>query len=132
VIGPSPYTDSVTLNELTTVGSAFTMAQFIQGKELDGDSPGLQIASKMVRHLVNIETGEPGTTLTNEANGTASHTPNIFNEMANLVASCATDADICRSMMKLALPLQGSKPVDTFRAAPNMAAALMAQVMASP
>jgi hypothetical protein len=121
VVGPSPYADAVTLNERTTVGSAFAMAQFIQGKEIDGESPGLQIASKMVRHLVDIETGEPGATLTNEANGTASLTPNIFNEMANLVASCATDADICRSMMNLALPLQGSKPGDTFRAVANMA-----------
>jgi hypothetical protein len=122
VVGPSPYADAVTLNERTTVGSAFAMAQFIQGKEIDGESPGLQIASKMIRHLVDIETGEPGATLTNEANGTASLTPNIFNEMANLVASCATDADICRSMMNLALPLQGSKPGDTFRAVANMAA----------
>lgn len=123
VIGPSPYAETVTLNELTTVASAFSMAQFITLAGMEGNSPGLQIASKMLRNLVDIETGEPGATITNDDNEptTTFSALKTFNEMANLVAGCATDADFCDSILQLALPLRGPVPQNIFRAVANMA-----------
>lgn len=123
VVGASPDMDTVTLNERTTVASAFAMAQFIKEKGMYGKSPGLQIASKMLRNLVDIETGGPGTTIDNDDNEPTSDFSALktLNEMANLVAGCATDAALCWSMLQLAMPLHGRMPRDTFRAVANMA-----------
>lgn len=121
VVGTPVDGQSVTINELTTVGSAFAMAQFVQGAKMTGESPGLENAPVMVHHLVNIETGVIGATITNDDNGSEAETVNTFNQMGNLLVSCASDAGVCDSMLNLALPLQGRAPKDTFRAVVNMA-----------
>jgi sugar lactone lactonase YvrE len=121
VIGPAPYAETVILNERTTVASGFAMAQFLHDSHLHGKGAGLQVASLMVRHLVDIETGKLGATITNDANGPPSLTLNTFNEMANLLATCAVDADTCRAITGLALPLNDKEPEDTFQAIANMA-----------
>ena len=112
---------TVTINDLTTVGSAFAMAQFIEGSKLRGVNPGLTIASQMIAHLVNIETGELGETITNDSNGSEATTLNKFNEMANLLVTCATDVSVCDDLLGYALPISGGAPSDTFRAIVNMA-----------
>lgn len=121
VIGAPVDGQSITINDLTTVGSAFAMAQFIQGAKLSGANPGLTIASQMVGHLVNIETGELGATITNDSNGSEATTLNKLNEMANLLVTCASDASVCDDLLGYALPISGRAPSDTFRAIVNMA-----------
>tara|TARA_R110001592_G_scaffold363396_3_gene687799 strand:+ start:11958 stop:14003 length:2046 start_codon:yes stop_codon:yes gene_type:complete len=123
VLGASPEVSTVTINELTTVASAFALAQFINGAELQGNSIGLKMAPRLLRNLVDIETGEPGTTISNDDNSPQSTFSALrtFNELGNLLASCASDASVCQSIIQLALPLDGTEAQDTFRAVANLA-----------
>ena len=123
VIGAAPLPEQITINELTTVASAFALAQFIDGPKLNGNSVGLNMASRLLRNLANIETGAAGTTINNDANAPQSDYSALktLNEMANLLVSCANDATVCQSIQQLALPLDGTQPADTFRALANMA-----------
>lgn len=123
VLGQSPAASSYTVNELTTVAAAFSMAQFINGSAMDGNSVGLQMSSRMVRNLVDIESGAPGPTISNADNNPQSDFSALrtLNEMANLLVSCANDASVCQSLLALALPLAGDAPQDTFRAVATMA-----------
>jgi hypothetical protein len=54
---------AVTVNELTTVASAFTAARFINGEAISGNLLGLRIAAGNVPNLVDPETGEWGKVL---------------------------------------------------------------------
>ena len=123
VIGAAPLPEQITINEVTTVASAFSLAQFIDGPTLNGNSVGLNMASRMLRNLANIETGESGATINNTANDPQSTYSALrtLNEMANLLVSCANDASVCQSILQLAVPLDGSPATDTFRALANMA-----------
>ena len=58
-------TTSITINELTTVAAAFSMAQFIRDDMIGGDTFGLQIASLMNDNLVDKMTGASSDVLTN-------------------------------------------------------------------
>jgi hypothetical protein len=52
--------DIVTVNELTTVASAFTAARFINGEAISGNPLGLRIAAGNVPNLVDPRTGTLG------------------------------------------------------------------------
>jgi hypothetical protein len=121
VIGTPTDGQTVTVNDLTTVASAFAMAQFVQGTKLRGANPGIQIASQMIGHLVDIETGQLGETLTNDSNGASATTLNSFNDMGNLLVTCASDADVCDDLVDLARPNRGARAKDTYRALVNIA-----------
>lgn len=123
VLGGLPTPSSIAINELTTVASAYALAQFIDGPSLNGNSIGLQAAARLLGNLATVETGAPGPTITNSDNTPESTLSALrtLNEMANLLASCARDANVCQSIMQLALPLNGAAPQDTFRAVANMA-----------
>src|SRR5208337_2240518 len=56
VLGNNPPA-SVTINELTTVASAFTNARFISGTAISGNPLGLKIAAGNVPNLVDPATG---------------------------------------------------------------------------
>ncbi|CAA0126243.1 Virginiamycin B lyase [Halioglobus japonicus] len=123
VLGAEPQMSTITINELTTVASAFALAQFVDGPTLKGNSIGLEMAPRLLRNLVNMETGEAGATITNNANDPKSTFSALrtLNELGNLLASCATDAAVCRSILQLTLPLDGTVAQDTFRAMANLA-----------
>src|SRR5271166_4399255 len=59
VLGGEPPAH-VTVNELTTVASAFTNARFIKGESISGNPLGLKIAAGNVPNLVDPVTGEWG------------------------------------------------------------------------
>jgi hypothetical protein len=52
---PADYT--VTINELTSVASVWTSAQFLNGIALSGNALGLRIAADNVPNFVDLETG---------------------------------------------------------------------------
>jgi hypothetical protein len=80
--------DQITLNELTTVASAFTGAQFLFGTNFHGHDLGLKIASGNVKNFVNPETGEWGEVLVNGNNSSLSSTLARVNTLGNLLALC--------------------------------------------
>jgi hypothetical protein len=80
--------EKVTLNELTTIASAFTGAQFLFGTNFHGHDLGLKIASGNVKNFVNPETGGWGDVLINGNNSSLSSTLARFNTLGNLLALC--------------------------------------------
>lgn len=121
VLGNSELPNQVVINERTTVATAFAMAQFFGPQGIDGTSPGLQNAAKILRNLVNLETGEVGNLLATTPNGPSTSTMPTFNSLANLLARCAQSASNCPSLFDLATTPQGEVPSNTFEAAINIA-----------
>jgi hypothetical protein len=62
VIGSRPPSN-VTIDEFTTVASAFTAARFIQGESISGNPLGLRIAAMNVPNFVDLRTGSWGHTI---------------------------------------------------------------------
>jgi hypothetical protein len=65
--GPRPTTDlaamlpahqaNIVVNELSTIATAWAMAQFMSGDNIGGKSPGLQNAAATAGNLVNVYSG---------------------------------------------------------------------------
>ncbi|MBF0517816.1 MAG: hypothetical protein HQK97_12010 [Nitrospirae bacterium] len=125
VLGTAPVSDSLSanavINERTTVATAYAMAQFINGRNISGTSPGLQNAAAIVQNIVDITTGNVGAVLSSSPNGTATSTMSQFNTLANLLACCVGMPRVCRLLFALATPPGSSAPQDTLQAIVNIA-----------
>lgn len=122
VLGRTPP-KSVVVNELSTIASVWTSAQFLKGEVLSGTKLGLRIAAGNVRNLVDLETGGLGPVIQDPLNSSQTATLAIFNTLANLLAACITrvHGDACNKLFALATPPAGVAPTDTLTAAQNIA-----------
>jgi hypothetical protein len=113
----------VTVNELTTVASAFTAARFISGESISGQSLGLRIAAGNVPNLVDPATGQWGKVLLDPINSTQTTTLATLNTLGSLVAACATTADDAwrDRFFKAATPTGGATPKNTLEAMAGIA-----------
>lgn len=89
-LGAAPA-QRVTINELTTIGSAWTAAQFANGAELKGDALGLRIAAGNVPNLVDLETGGLGPVIQDPLNSSRTTTLAKLNTLGNLLSACITE-----------------------------------------
>ncbi len=123
VLGTGQGPANVVLNERTTVGTAFAMAQFIQGTNIAGGSPGLQNAAATFKNLADVRTGGVGRVLANSPNGPETSTMAEFNSLSNLLAACvnATIAVPCNALFAATRLPSGQVPGDTLQAAVNIA-----------
>ena len=114
---------TVTINELTTVASAFTAARFIQGESISGNPLGLRIAAMNVPNLVNLQSGGWGSVIVDGLNLTRSTTLSNFNTLASLVTYASTSAsDDWRSrFFRAATPSGGTTPSNTLGAMAGIA-----------
>ena len=90
--GTSPP-ETVTVNELTTVASAFTAAQFITGEAISGNPLGLRIAAGNVPNLVDPATGGWGKVLLDPLNSTQTTTLANLNTLGSLITAFFTVAN---------------------------------------
>src|SRR5208283_1282177 len=122
VLGSSPPA-KVILNELTTVASVWTGAQFLNGTALSGNALGLRIAAGNVPNLVDLETGGLGPVIQDPLNSSQTTTLATFNTLANLLTGCITrvHGDACDKFFAAATPPGGTAPTDTLTAAQNIA-----------
>ncbi len=112
----------VTINELTTVASAWTAAQFLDGTALSGNAIGLRIAAGNVPNLVNLETGGLGSVIVDPLNGPQITTLAKLNTLGLLLSACVTAIpDACDKLFDAATPPGGTTPTDTLSAAQNIA-----------
>ena len=113
----------VTVNELTTVASAFTAARFIQGESISGNPLGLRIAAMNVPNLVNLQSGGWGSVIVDGLNLTRSTTLSNFNTLASLITYASTSAsDDWRSrFFQAATPSGGTTPSNTLGAMAGIA-----------
>lgn len=121
VLGNEPIPQQVTINERTTIATAYTMAQFIVEDAIGGNSTGLKNASGTFRNLVDLRTGEIGAVLGKSPNGPDTSTMRIFNSLANLLAGCVSQLGDCVALFELTTPPGGEAPHNTLEAAVNIA-----------
>ena len=114
---------TVTINEMTTVASVWTHAQFIDGTAIKGSALGLRIAAGNMPNFVDLSTGGYGTAISDALNSTQSPTMANFATLANVIAGCITRvmADACPQLYTAATPPKGDTPNDTLMAAQSIA-----------
>lgn len=111
--------NGVVVNELTTVASAFTCAQFFSGLHLSGNLHSIIIAAKNTPNLVNPITGSWGDVLVNPFNITQNETLARLNTLAALITAYGEDSvgiQWQREFLKYTTPLGGKEPANTAEA----------------
>lgn len=124
VVGAKPPSH-VTINEMTTVASVWTHAQFIEGAVIKGPALSLRIAAGNVPSFVDLATGGLGGAIQDELNGGETPTMANFASLADVLSGCATrlTAKACDSLFSAAMPPKGNAPTDTLTAAQSIARA---------
>ena len=114
---------TATVNELTTVASAFTAARFINGEAISGKPLGLKIAAGNTPNLVDPATGGWGKVLLDPLNSTQTTTLANLNTLGSLLSAFATSGDDAwrDRFLKAATPAGGAKPKTTLEAAAAIA-----------
>jgi hypothetical protein len=122
VLGARPPSH-VVVNELTTVASVWTNAQFLNGTNLKGTPLGLRIAAGNVPNFVDLDTGGYGGPIQDALNGPQTPTLANFATLANVLAGCVAQvqSDACSSLFAAATGPAGSAPTDTLGAAETVA-----------
>jgi hypothetical protein len=114
---------NVTINELTTVASAFTAARFINGEAISGKPLSLRIASGNTPNLVDPVTGKWGTVLIDPLNSYMTTTMATLDTLGSLISAYATVAndDWKARFLRAATPFNGATPKNTLEAMAGIA-----------
>jgi hypothetical protein len=122
VIGDKPPA-TVTINEMTTVASVWTHAQFLDGSVIKGPALSLRIAAGNVPNFVDLQTGGWGGAIQDPLNSGQTPTMANFATLADVLAGCVTGAtvDACPELYTAATPPKGGAPNDTLTAAQSIA-----------
>ena len=122
VLGATPPA-KVVINEMTTVASVWTNAQFLNATALKGHPLGLRIAAGNVPNFVDLQTGGWGAAIQDSLNSSQTPTMANFATLADLLSACATQAtaDACAKLFAAATDPRGAAPNDTLTAAENIA-----------
>ncbi len=115
--------DFITVNELTTIASVWTNAQFLDGNAIIGNASGVDNAAGNVGNIADIEIGGLGDVILNGVNGSRTSMLARVNTLANIIASCVTleTPDACGALFAASTPPGGRTPSDTLQAAHNIA-----------
>ena len=122
VLGNTPPA-KVVINEMTTVASVWTNAQFLDGTAIKGSALGLRIAAGNVPNFVDIQTGGWGSAIQDPLNSGQTPTIANFATLADLLAGCTTrvNADACNNLFTAATAPNGKVATDTLAAAKSIA-----------
>jgi hypothetical protein len=124
VLGNTPPA-KVVINEMTTIASVWTNAQFLDGAAIKGPALSLKIAAGNVHNFVDLSTGGYGATIVDGLNSTQTPTLANFATLANVLAGCATRVkpDACNGFFAAATSPDGKTPTDTLTASEFVARA---------
>jgi sugar lactone lactonase YvrE len=111
---------NVVVNELTTVATGTAFAQFIEGREISGNTYGMRNAVEMAANMANPRTGAIGEVLDNGPNGSDTSTRRTFYSLANIVAACVASSASCDDLFDDATPRDGPMPRTVLQAVANM------------
>lgn len=78
----------VRINEMTTVASAYAMAQFFSGKAISGKELPLQVAAGMFRNLAEPDSGEVSPVLRRSPNADETNARRLMATLSNVLANC--------------------------------------------
>jgi streptogramin lyase len=88
---PGDTPGNVVVNELTTIASIWTNAQFIEGDTISGNDVGLTAAARNIPNLVDLETGQLGEVVQNHANGLETNTLATLNSLSSMLSNCLSN-----------------------------------------
>jgi hypothetical protein len=122
VVGSKPPAN-VVINEMTTVASVWTHAQFLNGTTIKGHALGLKIAAGNVPNFVDLGTGGWGEAIQGPLNSGQTPTMANFATLADVLSGCVTRIanDACSQLFAAATPPSGNIPTDTLTAAQSIA-----------
>jgi hypothetical protein len=122
VLGNAPP-PKVVINEMTTVASVWTHAQFLDDAAIKGQPLGLKIAAGNVPNFVDLQTGGWGSAIQDPLNSGQTPTMANFATLADLLSGCATrvKADACNSLFAATTAPNGKVPTDTLEVAQSIA-----------
>jgi hypothetical protein len=122
VLGNTPPA-KVVINEMTTVASVWTNAQFLDGTAIKGPALSLRIAAGNVPNFVNLETGGWGSAIQDPLNSSQTPTMANFATLADALAGCTAlvKVDACDKLFVATTPPKGPAPIDTLMAAQSIA-----------
>jgi hypothetical protein len=119
---PARPLSAVTVNELTTVGSAYALAQFAHGAAVRGASPGLENAAETALNLIAPAGGGVSPVIATPPNGTDTDTLATLRTLANVVAGCTRGTPrSCLRLFLAARPPGGRLPTNTLQAVLDIA-----------
>ncbi len=115
-IGSPP--SSIVVNELTTVATAVSLAQFIgAGGAISGPAPGLPNAAQFVAHIADVQTGGLGATISDDINTAIDPNSSApVNSLANMITACTFEIARCAELLTLGTPAGETAPANTFEA----------------
>src|SRR5271165_1761350 len=124
VLGGAPPA-KIVVNEMTTIASVWTNAQFLDGVAIKGPALSLNIAAGNVHNFVDLATGGYGATIADGLNSTQTPTLANFATLADVLAGCAArvKADACDSLFAAVTSPEGKAPAETLAAAESIARA---------
>ena len=113
----------VVVNEMTTVASVWTNAQFLDSAAIKGPALSLSIAAGNVPNFVELSTGGWGATIQDPLNSGQTPTMANFATLADALAGCATRVTpiACDMLFQATKPPKGDVPIDTLTAAGSVA-----------
>jgi sugar lactone lactonase YvrE len=111
------------INEMTTVASVWTHAQFLNDEAIKGNALGLRIAAGNVPSFVDLQTGGWGGAIQDPLNSSQTPTMANFATLADVISGCVTSvmADACSKLFAAATPPKGGVPTNTLAAAQSIA-----------
>ncbi len=120
VLGPS-LPAAATVNELTTVGAGFALAQFVRDGSVSGDPFALRLAAGMNDAVVTVTTGASSPVLLSSPNADETISLRMTRSLANLLAACVEDRSATAAFLAATTEARGRPPVSTFQALANLA-----------
>lgn len=111
------------INEMTTVASAYAMAQFLSGKGVSGKALPLQVAAGMFRNLASPAQGSISPVLVKSPNADETNARRLMATLSNILAGCvrARDERACERLFRLTRKEEKSSPSTTLQAAVSIA-----------
>ena len=108
--------DYLTINERTTVATAYSMAQFIDGDQISGPKPGMPNAAAIAHNIVSVPNGRISRVLDESPNGDETSARPTVNTLANLLSACVRDRSQCDDLFQLTKTPGAAEPNNTLDA----------------
>jgi hypothetical protein len=120
IIGPT-LPPSITINELTTVAAAYSMAQFYRTGWIAGSAFQLQLAAGMNDNIVSPVTGHSSEVLLTTPNSYETNSLSSTRSLANLVSICVRNPLKALAFYQLTKSPLGLSPLNMPQALANLA-----------
>lgn len=113
--------DHAVINEITTVGSCYAMAQFMRTGVISGDPFRLYLASEMYTNIADSATGAISDVLLSSPNADQTNSLRMVRTLANVVNRSATNPYVALYFLIYTRPQGGDVPADISVGLANLA-----------